>query len=97
MYKNCTLSHDPTSKPTFNQYVVGKYKTSLERQIAEAVRIDMRKSTLNSTGVYNRCKLTRLVVDSDWDKKVWDANWQEQRRERELCERLAEQGMLEEL
>ena len=57
----------------------------------------MRKSTLNSTGVYNRCKLTRLVVDSDWDKKVWDANWQEERRERELCERLAEQGMLEEL
>jgi hypothetical protein len=36
-------------------------------------------------------------VDSDWDKQVWDANWREERRERELCERLAEQAMLDEL
>ena len=54
MYKHCTLSHDPTSKPTFHQYAVGKYKTSIERLKAEAVIIDMRKNTLNSTG-YNRC------------------------------------------
>ena len=60
----------------FCQVVVRQFKTSLSRQIAEAVRIQMRGTTLNSAGVYNRCKLTRLVVDREWDKEVWDENWQ---------------------
>jgi hypothetical protein len=42
-----------------------------------------------------------MVVDSDWDKKVWDANnvskRKEERNESELFERLAEQGLIEEL
>ena len=25
--------------------------------------------------MYNRCKLTRLVVDSEWDEKVWKDAW----------------------
>jgi hypothetical protein len=29
----------------------------------------------------NRSKLTRLVIDSAWDKKVWDDNWAEKRNE----------------
>ena len=62
-------------KPSFNQYVIKKYKSCLERQIGEAVRIQLRGSVLNSVGVYNRSKLTRLVVDSDWDKKVFASNW----------------------
>ena len=33
-------------------------------------RIDMRGNVLNRKGMYNRCKLTRLVVDLDWEKKV---------------------------
>ena len=28
-------------------------------------------------GVFNRSKLTRLVIDSDWDKKVFHSNWKE--------------------
>ena len=31
----------------------------------------MRGNVLNKQGLYNRCKLTRLVVDEEWDKKVW--------------------------
>ena len=50
-------------------------KTSLERQ-RQAVRISMRGSVLNKKGMYNRCKLTRLVVDRDWDNKVWEESWQ---------------------
>ena len=61
----------------FNQYVVAKYKSCLERQIGEAVRIQLRGNVLNSAGVYNRSKLTRLVVDSEWDKKVFASNWLE--------------------
>ena len=33
----------------------------------EAIRIWMRGTVLNKKGMYNRCKLTRLVVDNDWE------------------------------
>ena len=37
----------------------------------------MRGNVLNRKGTYNRCKLTRLVVvDLDWEKKVWEESWQ---------------------
>ena len=68
MLKHASHNHHQTENIEFYQYVVGRYKTSLSRQIAEAVRIQMRENALNSTGVYNRCRLTRLVVDSNWDK-----------------------------
>ena len=70
------------------------FKTPLERQVAEAVRIQLRGSTLNSIGVYNRCKLTRLVVDTNWDKKVFNQNWKkEDIQEVEIeCEQLEEEG-----
>ena len=32
----------------------------------EAVRIQMRGVLLNKKSIYNRCKLTRLLVDSDF-------------------------------
>ena len=41
----------------------------------------MRSSVLNSVGVYNRSKLTRLVVDHDWDKKVWEESWELRNRQ----------------
>ena len=47
------------------------YKSCLERQVVEAIRIQLRGNTLNSAGVSNRCRLTRLIVGTDWDKKVW--------------------------
>ena len=35
------MSHSQSDPPTFNQYIVGSYKTSLNRQIAEAVHIGL--------------------------------------------------------
>jgi hypothetical protein len=40
------------------------------------------------------CKLTRLVIDSNWDKKVWDERWQTKEREKAHLESLAEQDLL---
>ena len=45
-------------------------------QIGEAVRIQLRGSVLNSVGVYT--KLTRLVVDSDWDRKSFAFQWMDE-------------------
>ena len=72
MVKHWSVAHPDSTKPRFNFYVMRSFKTPLERQVAEAVRIQLRGSTLNSMGVYNRCKLTRLVVDTNWDKKVFN-------------------------
>ena len=41
----------------------------------KAVRIQMRGVVLNKKGTYNRCKLTRLVVDRDWEDQVWKEFW----------------------
>ena len=72
---------------------MGKFKTALGRQVGEAIRIQMRGNTLNSTGVYNRCRLTRLVIDSQWDKKVWEESWQSASKEQEHLKKLADQQL----
>ena len=36
----------------------------------------MRGNVLNIQGTYNRCKLTRLVVDEEWEQKVWKDSWE---------------------
>ena len=48
-------------------------KSSLDRQVREALRIEMRGKVLNKKGVYNRCKLKRMVIDTEWEDKVWRA------------------------
>ena len=35
----------------------------------------MRGTVLNKKGMYNKCKLTRLFVDSEWDERVWIDAW----------------------
>ena len=35
----------------------------------------MRHNVLNSVSTFNRCKLTRMVIYSDWDAKLWKENW----------------------
>ena len=35
----------------------------------------MRGNVLNKKGMYNRCKLTRLVVDSEWEERMWKEAW----------------------
>ena len=63
------------ASPEFHFRVVKKCQSSLERQVREAVRIQMRGNVLNKKGMYNRCKLTRLVVDSEWEERMWLESW----------------------
>ena len=35
----------------------------------------MRGLVLNKKGTYNRCKLIRLVVDTEWEEQVWRESW----------------------
>ena len=65
-------------QPKFNFRVVRKCQSSLERQVRESVRILMRGNVLNRKGTYNRCKLTRLVVDGEWESKVWQEAWEQE-------------------
>ena len=77
MYTHWKQAHGNEDPPVFNFKVVKSFKSALARQVAEAVRIQQRGAVLNIKGVYNRSKLTRLVVDSDWEEKVWADSWKE--------------------
>jgi hypothetical protein len=76
MLEHLALSHRDEQVPKFRFRVVKKCKTALERQVREAVRIEMRGNILNKKGMFNRCKLTRMVVDSEWEKEVWEEAWE---------------------
>ena len=76
MLQHQTGVHGADKPPEFAFKVVKQCKSSLERQVREAVRIQMRGNVLNVKGTYNRCKLTRLVVDEEWEQKVWKDSWE---------------------
>ena len=61
--------------PQFRFKVVKRCKTALQRQVREAVRIKIRGNVLNKNGMF---KLTRMVVDTEWDQKVWEEAWEPQ-------------------
>ena len=62
--------HRGEEMPLFKFKIVGTYKDSLSRQIAESVRIDMRVEVLNSKSVYSRNRLPRLEVEkTEWEKE----------------------------
>ena len=44
--------------------------------------------------MYNRCKLTRLVVDTVWDSRVWRESWQDTNLGDRMEKNLAEAGLL---
>ena len=44
--------------------------------LREAVRIQARVSVLNKRGEYNRCHLTRMVVDVAWEREKWEEAWE---------------------
>ena len=75
MIEHQVESHQGAGPPQFSFRVVKGCRSSLERQVREAVRIQMRGTVLNKKGLYNRCKLTRLVVDEEWEEKVWKDAW----------------------
>ena len=70
MFKHAEESHKGDKLPQFNFKLVRSFKSALDRQIAEAIRIEMRGAVLNRRGEYNRCSLTRLGVDWKW-KEEW--------------------------
>ena len=75
MVEHQTMVHQGRGNPNFNFRIIKNCGSSLERQVREAVRIQMRGVVLNKKGTYNRCKLTRLVVDRDWEDQVWKESW----------------------
>ena len=77
MVQHIEESHKGEGKPDFKFKVVKTFKTALDRQIAEAVRIEMRGNILNRRGEYNRCSLTRLGVDKKWEEERWKKSWEE--------------------
>ena len=83
MLEHLAVAHREEQVPRLPFIGVKRCKTALERQVREAVRIEMRGNVLNKKGMFNRCKLTRMVVDTEWDKKVWEAAW-EPRAEQEV-------------
>ena len=76
MYQHVVEAHNGESKPSSNFKVVRSFKTALDRQVAEAIRIEMRGSVLNRRGEFNRCSLTRLGVDQKWEDDRWKKSWE---------------------
>ena len=76
-----TIHEEEQDCPTFNFRVIKSFRSSLARQISEAVRIQLRGQVLNQKDMYNRSKLTRMVVDREWDTKVWEDSWKNKNSE----------------
>ena len=92
MLKHWTNSHRGGDRPTFKFNVIQTYPDSLSRQIGEAVRIQLRANTLNSMAVFNRSRLTRLVVDREWEEKVRQENKLEDERMNRHQRQLGKEG-----
>ena len=67
MVQHSVEAHNGENNHTFKFKVVRSFRSALDRQIAEAVRIEMRGSVLNRRGEFNRGSLTRLGVDRQWE------------------------------
>ena len=76
MFQHLVETHKGEGKPQFKFKVIKSFKTCLDRQIAEAIRIEMRGTILNRKGEYNRCSLTRLGVDQKWEQERWEKSWE---------------------
>ena len=76
MVQHSIESHNGESKNTFKFKVVKSFRSALDRQIAEAIRIEMSGSILNRRGEFNRCSLTRLGFDKEWEDDRWKKSWE---------------------
>ena len=54
------------------------------------MRIQLRGNVLNKKGTYNRCKLNRMVIDEEWEKKVWEEAWEQRKEADEVGDTLME-------
>ena len=62
--------------PRFHFKIIQTFQDPLSRQLAEAVRIDLRgDGVLNSKAEYNRCRVPRLKINmEEWNGKVKEGN-----------------------
>ena len=77
MHEHHSAAHGGEGEAKFRFRLVKSFKSSLDRQIAEAIRIYKRGNVLNQKGEYNRCSLTRLVIDKKWEDDRWEKAWEE--------------------
>ena len=65
--KHWMIDHqDLLAPPKFQFKIIQTFKDPLSRQLAEAVRIELRgENILNSKGEFNRCKVPRLTIDPE--------------------------------
>ena len=78
MVEHQTLAHGGSTDIRFKFRLVKSFKSSLDRQIAEAIRIQKRGGgVLNRKGEFNRCGLTRLVIDNKWEREKWEKAWED--------------------
>ena len=66
IWKHHLIHHGGEGEPEMRFKIVGNYRTALSRQIAEAIRIRKRgTSVLNSKGEYDRCRIHRLTIGKE--------------------------------
>ena len=68
MYKHQSNSHSGEGDLNFSYKIVKFFKTSLERQIYEAVHLKTLSKTpnftiMNSKGEYTRCYIPRIIIE----------------------------------
>ena len=61
--KHWALHQNLIGEPNFIMKVVQYHKSTLSRQVGEAIRIQSRGLILNSRAEYNRCHITRLSLE----------------------------------
>ena len=90
MMKHRVMDH-PGENVIFRMKVLAKHRSAFERQVTEAVLIEMKEKDgllLNSKGGFNRCALPRLQVAIG--DKAWEKDLKEKEREKAYLENIDE-------
>ena len=92
MMKHRVMDH-PGENVIFRMKVLAKHRSAFERQVTEAVLIEMKEKDgllLNSKGGFNRCALPRLQVAIG--DKAWEKDLKEKEREKAYLENIDEEN-----
>ena len=85
--KHWISSHeDLLAPPKFKFKIVKTFQDPLTRQLAEAVRIELRgEDILNSKSEFSRCRVPRLRIDMEgWQKKTGDKDERKRKDEQSI-------------
>ena len=77
MVQHWEESYKSENVPPFKFRVVRSFKSALDRQIADKVRIEMKGSLSYRRGEFNMCSLTRLGVDQKWEDQRYKKSLEE--------------------